>query len=194
MRSKRDHHSHYINDNKELANPHLDITSTNDIIVAIATNEGNQTVLSELRKFGYILVHDVIAAIQSSPNDVNDISNSSSSPSMHPVEQFAIEAQFMIEATYFISYGVSTVNDVVESERRRRNHSWCLYVDEVPQDNWCQIATNSSRRWDNPVMGLGLGGEPPIKHDATNKSASSSSSNSSGTSSGRVRKKKRAAD
>lgn len=123
------------------------IRKLTDANIAIATNELNQTVLSTLRANGLVLVSDVIQQAfnaSASPSASGVIPSQTvrleSTPKLHALEEFALEAQFMLGAASLITYGISTVNDVLEHARMQQgNKSWCLYIDVAAQNNWCQI-------------------------------------------------------
>jgi hypothetical protein len=42
---------------------------------------------------------------------------------------FIIEVGLMLDATTFLSFGISEVNDIVDNERRHMGKSWCITDD-----------------------------------------------------------------
>lgn len=84
-------------------------SQTSDAIVYVATNEQNEDTLQYLHGRGLLTFSSVLPAHNESLPVV-----------------FAIEVWLMQFADRFQGWGVSEVNDVIESDRRQRGHSYCL--------------------------------------------------------------------
>mmetsp|Transcript_19031 Transcript_19031/g.26014 ORF Transcript_19031/g.26014 Transcript_19031/m.26014 type:complete len:131 (-) Transcript_19031:62-454(-) len=105
--------------------------------VFIATNEGSGYVQEILRQNGYYLLKDVIKP------HIDDFQLTS-------LDEFILEAQFMLKAEVFLSYGISQINDVIEHERMLAGKSWCerdviamndkTYIHK--HDSWCHLFRN----------------------------------------------------
>jgi hypothetical protein len=114
-----------------------------DIHVLVATNEYDDQVLKLLK------VHNFLLVSESTRNMFNI--------SLDSMEQFAVEALFMLDADVLLTFGVSQVNDVLEHARRLHNKSWCVYNESSRHDNWCQLERNRTRLLDNLSVGAGFG-------------------------------------
>lgn len=97
--------------------------------ILIATNEKNETILSELRSHHYTPMSDMI-----SKHDTHHQLNGS-------LDEFIVESQFMLDATVLLTFGVSQINDVLENERMQRGLSFCAVSDPpgVFHHNWCTV-------------------------------------------------------
>ena len=110
--------------------------------VVVATNEEDAATLAELRKQGFVVLTDAIraTAAMTTTASVPATAGEADALLLHPVEEFAVEAQFMRAARGLISFGISLVNDVVEHGRMRLGRPYCLHTDMERQDNFYQIA------------------------------------------------------
>lgn len=116
-------------------------------LIFIATNEKNETILDRLRARKFIPLVDVLTVF-SAP----------SAAALTSLEEFIIEAQFMLQADTFLSYGISQINDVIEYERMKSGKGWCerdkerdtlcdqrrAVQNQTNHGSWCQIYINST--------------------------------------------------
>lgn len=98
--------------------------------VLVATNEANKSSLLHLRTTGgptgFLILSDLLEVFRLSNMDL-----------------FILETMFMLKSPSFLSFGVSSINDYVESERSLRGMSHCLIAND-PDRNWCRwhVATS----------------------------------------------------
>ena len=103
----------------------------------VATNEESGHVLEILRQNGYNVLKDLLKPF------LEEFQLSS-------LDEFILEAQFMLEAEVFLSYGISQINDVIEHERMLAGKSWCerdaVAVKDMTlihkHDSWCHLFRN----------------------------------------------------
>jgi hypothetical protein len=100
-----------------------------DETVFVATNEKpDSQELDVLEKAGFKI-------FRSAGMNITDI-----------LDIFVVEVALMMDSTTFLAWGVSSVNDVVEFERRREGKSWCV-VDEANEGGiptWCEKHSSKS--------------------------------------------------
>lgn len=100
-----------------------------DSIVYIATNEPQDSdQMQELREAGFLSFVDVAASSFFSQLDIFQI--------------LAVEVSLMLDATTFLAWGISEINDVVEHERMLAGKSFC--IEQQPpagnnQETWCSL-------------------------------------------------------
>ncbi|KAJ1432818.1 hypothetical protein B484DRAFT_429721 [Ochromonadaceae sp. CCMP2298] len=80
---------------------------SNESLVYVATNERNVDILARLQGAGLTTFSQV---------DGGDADS---------LESFIVEVRLMLEASVFLGWGVSIINDIVEHERLLRYKSWC---------------------------------------------------------------------
>jgi len=96
--------------------------NSNDSLIYIATNEKNSAEIENLRNASFVVFQDT--------GLVNKVT---------PMEAFILEVTLMIEASTFLGWGISEVNDVVEYERMKKNRTFCT-TDEwsFSYVSWCE--------------------------------------------------------
>lgn len=101
---------------------------SNHSFVYVATNERSDSAhLEHLRSVGYKTYQDTQGS---------EFSN------LNPMEVFLLEAGLMLDATTFLGWGISEINDIVEYERMRTNKTWCSARDDGPAQDavtWCDL-------------------------------------------------------
>lgn len=100
-----------------------------DSVVYIATNEKNLSTLSTLRNSGFLLFNDLL-----------DNLNIESKPSLSALDILIAEVSLMLQATTFLAWGVSEIDDVVQFERMKRGKSYCMgqtNISTIFEMNWC---------------------------------------------------------
>lgn len=103
---------------------------TKDSLIYIATNERNKSTLNTLKNAGFLLFDDLR----------KEVAKRSNVSSLNVVDILAVEASLMLEASSFLAWGVSEIDDVVQYERRQRENSYCLAqekISSVYELNWC---------------------------------------------------------
>lgn len=97
---------------------------TRDHVVYIATNEDPRSQDSQtLRQHGYLLFDERLSSFQHGS-----------------VGSFLLEVRLMLDATTFLGWGVSIINDVIEHERMLKRKSWCATKDFQPSyPTWCWL-------------------------------------------------------
>ena len=103
---------------------------TKDSLIYIATNERNKSTLNTLKNAGFLLFDDLR----------KEVAKRSNVSSLNVVDILAVEASLMLEASSFLAWGVSEIDDVVQYERRQRGNSYCLAqekISSVYELNWC---------------------------------------------------------
>lgn len=107
---------------KELVNLVRSISA--DELVYVATNEelySNET--AYLKKSGFTV-----------------FDNSLSNFDHRTIPAFMIDIQLMLDASTYLTWGVSIINDLVEHERMIRNKTWCVSHDiNVSYPTWCWL-------------------------------------------------------
>lgn len=95
-----------------------------DHLVYVATNEDPRSQDSKtLRQHGYLLFDERLSSFRHGS-----------------VGSFLLEVQLMLDATTYLGWGVSIVNDVIEHERMLRGKSWCATNDFQPSyPTWCWL-------------------------------------------------------
>lgn len=98
---------------------------SSDHLVYVATNEDPQSQDSQtLRQHGYLLFDEQLSSLYQHGS----------------VGSFMLEVRLMLDATTFLGWGVSIVNDVIEHERMLRRKSWCATKDFQPSyPTWCWL-------------------------------------------------------
>ena len=118
---------------------HPGVSSTPQHPVLVATNEKNESQLGVLRAApGFHILDDLLrAALRSKPIDSGRIATSMNDE----LESFVLEALVMLHAPQLLTFGVSTVNDLVESARRDAKRPFCAYLRERDPGvgNWCGL-------------------------------------------------------
>ena len=105
---------------------------SNDKIVYIATNAHNMTPSDVylFKKAGFQLFN---------AQSVSYIA--------HSVEALAVDVQLMIDATTFLGWGVSLINDLVEHARMLHRKSWCTTEERnITYPTWCWLQEQRLRR------------------------------------------------
>ena len=107
---------------------------THDHLVYIATNEDPRSKDSQtLRQHGYLLFDEQLSSFQHGS-----------------VGSFLLEVRLMLDATTFLGWGVSIINDVIEHERMLRRKSWCTTNDFQPNyPTWCWLQHQRLLRFTN---------------------------------------------
>lgn len=98
---------------------------SNDSIVYIATNEvdTNSTDIRALKAAGYHVL------------DTNIVEWEATS-----MTAFVVDVRLMLDATTYLGWGVSIINDIVEHERMLRNKTFCVAKDQsVTYPTWCWL-------------------------------------------------------
>eukprot|EP01034_Spumella_vulgaris_P021647 gene21647-27687_t len=98
--------------------------------ILVGTNEVNETSLSHLRSQGLTPMIDMISK--------HFIPSEDGHVKLTSLEAFIVEAQFMLHAPLFLSFGISQINDVLESERAKRGLPHCLHAEHVDHKSWCE--------------------------------------------------------
>jgi hypothetical protein len=102
-------------------------------LVYVATNEPQQSEeMEHLRSQGFVTFEDV-------HQDSAVLSGDESSDLFMVL---AAETSLMLNATTFLGWGISEINDVVEHERMLAGRSFCLNQPvpaEETQHNWCTM-------------------------------------------------------
>jgi hypothetical protein len=102
--------------------------------ILVGTNEQNETSLAHLRAEGLTLMSDIIAR--------HFISAGDHPANLTSLEAFIVEAQFMLHAPLLLSFGISQINDVLESERAKIGLPHCLHAELVDHKSWCEGMRN----------------------------------------------------
>jgi len=98
---------------------------TNDSVVYIATNAHEMSPLDiyTIGKAGFQLFDPFFAGYGA-----------------RGVEALAVDAQLMVDATTFLGWGVSLINDLVEHARMLHRRSWCTTAEQnVSYPTWCWL-------------------------------------------------------
>ena len=102
---------------------------TNDSLVYVATNEhpGSKEYLA-LKEAGFLVFADINMNITSS------------------LDIFMVEVFLMLDATTFLGWGISEVNDVIEHERFAAKKSYCsaIHSKTLGQVTWCDLQTSQT--------------------------------------------------
>jgi hypothetical protein len=89
---------------------------SNDEIIYVATNaKSDSPEVQVLRDAGFKTLADGMKDIDPDPVGLKD---------------FAIDMSLMMNATKFLSFGVSEINDLVDYERKVNGLSWCVTKEE----------------------------------------------------------------
>lgn len=65
----------------------------------------------------------------------------------HSAEALAVEVQLMLDASTFLGWGVSLINDLVEHTRMLHGKSWCTAVEHnVTYPTWCWLQQQRLQR------------------------------------------------
>ena len=86
--------------------------------------------MNTLKNAGFLLFDDLR----------KEVAKRSNVSSLNVVDILAVEASLMLEASSFLAWGVSEIDDVVQYERRQRGNSYCLAqekISSVYELNWC---------------------------------------------------------
>ena len=106
---------------------------TGNELVYVATNEPQQSEeMEHLRSQGFVTFDDVL----------QDSAALSGEESSDLFMVLAAETSLMLNATTFLGWGISEINDVVEHERMLAGRSFCLDQPapvEETQHNWCTM-------------------------------------------------------
>lgn len=106
---------------------------SNSSVVYVATNEPADSA-------EYSVLHDAGFLTWQSINNKGKYNH------IQGVEVLVVETQLMLDATTFLGWGISEINDVVEAERKRANRSYCVHQDRrknlVEHDTWCRYQAN----------------------------------------------------
>lgn len=106
---------------------------TNDKIVYISTNEPEDSKDMEiLHQAGYLTYTTVYKEIQPYlPKTLQDITI---------FQRLIIEVSLMIDATTFLGWGITEINDIVEYERKLQLKTFCIHQFKpinTSQETWC---------------------------------------------------------
>lgn len=102
-----------------------------DSVVYIATNEKNSSALSTLRDSGFLLFEDL---------QIDSLNTVVAKSSLSALDILVVEVSLMLQATTFLAWGVSEIDDVVQFERMRRGNSYCMgqtNISSIFEMNWC---------------------------------------------------------
>lgn len=113
-------------------------------VIIVATNERNKSVLDYLRSAsGFHVLDDIVdssAVLQGSSRVIGisvDKSSSMPRPSGSELDRFVIESIVMLHAPVLVTLGISTINDLIESERQQRGLQYCTRTGS--DESWCGI-------------------------------------------------------
>jgi hypothetical protein len=118
---------------------------SNDSVIYVATNEPRDSEeLKILHKHGFHTFYSVaskMSVFYSQPQNSANLSHYHKFE-VDSFEMLAIESLLMLDATTFLGWGISEVNDVIEYERMKANKTHCL--DQVRADSmdamtWCAL-------------------------------------------------------
>lgn len=104
---------------------------SNDSIVYVATNEAdmNSPEMRTLRAEGFQVFNTTAVDWE-----------------MSSVTAFVVDVRLMLDATTFLGWGVSIINDIVEHERMLRNKTFCVARDvNVTYPTWCWLQEERMR-------------------------------------------------
>lgn len=157
-------------------------TVKDDSNVYIATNERSVAELNVLQEAGF-LTYDSVATKRNV-----SIFRGGSAP--NNIQILAIETKMMLNAKTFLAWGISEIDDTVESVRAQTNLSHCAGVTRkastAKQDTWCsRLRARLPADPTTPLL--------PTTTTTTTSSSSASSTNSA-PSSGAAKKRKWRAD